>query len=214
MVDLDDKSLILFNYTMEDLTNPTIVKNAFSHQVTIKGTPNNNQLFGDIFRLDREVTYNGGFLGTDFNPSRKTPFVIYNELNEVLESGYCKLDSVTKTKGVVEYKVSLYGGLGSFIYSLAYDSEGNKRTLADLDYLGTGNTETELNFMQPMSKLHGMHLVMRAVSIASGKSSTSLQLTMAFRMVTSLQTRLSLFPPMWDCETQLTDILSRMVMPW
>ena len=29
-VDLDDQSFILFNYAMEDLSNPTIVKNSFS----------------------------------------------------------------------------------------------------------------------------------------------------------------------------------------
>ena len=146
LVDLDDQSLILFNYTMEDLLNPTIVKNSYSQQVTIKGTPNNNRLFGDIFRLDRVVSYNGGTLGTDFNPSQKTPFVIYNEMNEILESGYCKLDSVTRKKGEIEYQVSLFGGLGSFLYSLAYDAEGNKRSLASLDYLGTDNTDTELDF--------------------------------------------------------------------
>ena len=146
LVDLDDQSLILFNYTMEDLLNPTIVKNSYSHQITIKGTPNNNRLFGDIFRLDRVVTYNGRTLGTDFNPSQKTPFVIYNEMNEILESGYCKLDSVTRKKGEIEYQISLFGGLGSFLYSLAYDAEGNKRSLASLDYLGTDNTDTELDF--------------------------------------------------------------------
>ena len=146
LVDLDDQSLILFNYTMEDLLNPTIVKNSYSHQITIKGTPNNNRLFGDIFRLDRVVSYNGGTLGTDFNPSQKTPFAIYNEMNEILESGYCKLDSVTRKKGEMEYQVSLFGGLGSFLYSLAYDAEGNKRSLASLDYLGTDNTDTELDF--------------------------------------------------------------------
>lgn len=147
LVDLDEQSLILFNYTMEDLTNPTIVKNSYSHQVSIKGTPNNNRLFGDIFRLDRVVAYNGCTLGTDFNPSQKTPFAIYNEMNEILESGYCKLDSVTRKKDGIEYQVSLFGGLGSFLYSLAYDTEGNKRTLASLDYLGTSNTETELDFI-------------------------------------------------------------------
>ena len=146
LVDLDDQSLILFNYTMDDLLNPTIVKNSYSHQIAIKGTPNNNRLFGDIFRLDRVVSYNGGTLGTDFNPSQKTPFVIYNEMNEILESGYCKLDSVSRKKGEIEYQVSLFGGLGSFLYSLAYDAEGNKKSLASLDYLGTDNTDTELDF--------------------------------------------------------------------
>ena len=35
-VDLDNNSFILFNYTMEDLSNPTIVKNSFSKQITLK----------------------------------------------------------------------------------------------------------------------------------------------------------------------------------
>lgn len=145
-VDLDDQSLVLFNYTMEDMQNPTIVKNSYSHQVTIKGTPQNNKVFGDIFRPDRIVAYNGTSAGTDFNPSQRTPFTILNEMNEVLESGYCKLDSIDRKKGETEYHVTLFGGLGGFLYSLAYDADGNKRTLADLDYLGTDNTESELDF--------------------------------------------------------------------
>ena len=63
MVDLDDQSFILFNYTMEDLSNPTIVRNSFSQQVTLKGTPNNNRIFGDIFRLDRVTQYGDSFTG-------------------------------------------------------------------------------------------------------------------------------------------------------
>lgn len=38
LVDLDDQSLILFNYTMEDLLNPTIVKNSYSHQISSNRT--------------------------------------------------------------------------------------------------------------------------------------------------------------------------------
>lgn len=146
LVELDEDSLILYNYTMEDLMNPTIVKNSYSQQITIPGTKGNNTLFGSIFRLDRIVGRSGGNIGVDYNPANKTPFVIYDEMNQILESGYCKLDSFTKQGSNVEYKVSLFGGLGSFLYSLAYDGEGNKRTLADLDYLGTDNPETELDF--------------------------------------------------------------------
>lgn len=146
MVDLDDQSFILFNYQMDDLSNPTIVKNSFSQQITLKGTSQNNRVFGELFRTDRRVTYEGGDTGSDFDPSRKTPFTIYSEMNEILESGYVKLDSVTRNGADIQYKVTLYGGLGSFFYALSYDANGNKRTLADLDYLGTGNSTTELNF--------------------------------------------------------------------
>ena len=134
LVDLDDQSFILMNYTMEDLTNPTIVRNSFSQQITLKGTPNNNKIFGDYFRLDRVTMFGEGYTGAEFDATRKTPFTIYNELNEIIESGYLRLDEVTSSKGMVEYKVTLYGGLGSFFYSLMYNEDGSKRTLADLRY--------------------------------------------------------------------------------
>lgn len=146
LVDLDDQSFILFNYTMDDLSNPTIVKNSFSQQITINGTPANNRIFGDSFRLDRRIAGTGGQAGVDFNASQKTPFIIYNEMNEILESGYVKLDSVSRNGDDIKYKVTLYGGLGSFFYALSYDENGNKRTLASLDYLGTDNPDAELNF--------------------------------------------------------------------
>lgn len=145
LVDLDDQSFILFNYTMDDLSNPTIVKNSFTQQITLKGTPNNNRIFGDSFRVDRRIANQGGNSGIDYNASQKTPFAIYNEMGEILESGYVKLDSISRNKADVQYKVTLYGGLGSFLYSLSYDENGNKRTLADLDYMGNGDPG-ELDF--------------------------------------------------------------------
>ena len=147
LADLDDQSFILFNYQMDDLSNPTIVKNSYSQQITLKGTPANNRIFGDYFRTDRIVANTGGQAGVDFNASQKVPFTIYNEMSEILESGYVKLDSISRQREDIQYKVTLYGGLGSFIYALSYDENGNKRTLADLDYLGTDSPDTELNFI-------------------------------------------------------------------
>ena len=147
MADLDDQSFILFNYQMDDLSNPTIVKNSYSQQITLKGTPANNRIFGDYFRTDRMVANTGGQTGVDFNASQKVPFTIYNETSEILESGYVKLDSISRQRQDIQYKVTLYGGLGSFFYALSYDENGNKRTLADLDYLGTDSPDTELNFI-------------------------------------------------------------------
>ena len=133
-VDLDNNSFILFNYTMEDLSNPTIVKNSFSKQITLKGTPANNKIFGNLYRADRKTFFGEGYTGVQFDPLRKTPFTIYNAMNEIIESGYVKVDSVDKVSGGYEYKVTLYGGLGSFFYGLTYDSDGNKRTLDGLKW--------------------------------------------------------------------------------
>jgi hypothetical protein len=134
LVDLDDTSFILFNYMMEDLSNPTIVRNSFSQQITLKGTANNNRIFGDIFRLDRQTQYGDAYTGAFFDVTRKTPFAIYNEMGEIVESGYLKLDEVSRNDKMVEYKVTLFGGLGSFFYGLSYNEDGTPKTLADLRY--------------------------------------------------------------------------------
>lgn len=148
-VDLDDQSFILFNYAMEDLSNPTIVKNPFSQSITLKGTPNNNKIFGNIYRFDRETQYGDKSYGVHFDPKRKTPFVIYNELNEVLEDGYMKLNKVTR-KGVgYEYHVTLFGGLGSFFYGLMFNEDGTKRTLFGLTYLwGDGSYSADFDYQR------------------------------------------------------------------
>lgn len=147
-VDLDNNSFILFNYTMEDLSNPTIVKNSFSKQITLKGTPANNEVFGNLYRADRRTIFGDGYTGVAFDPLRKTPFTIYNEMNEIIESGYVKVDSVDKVSGGYEYKITLYGGLGSFFYGLTYDSDGNKRTLADLRYVHHDGTIKQIESKQ------------------------------------------------------------------
>lgn len=133
-VDLDEQSFILFNYTMEEMSNPTIVRNSFSQSITLKGTPNNNKVFGNIFKADRQTQYSEAYTGVYFDPARKTPFVVYNEMNEILEEGYIKLNKVSKKGAGIEYNITLYGGLGSFFYGLTYKEDGSKKTLADLDY--------------------------------------------------------------------------------
>lgn len=137
--DLADDALILSTYALTDLTNPTAVKNSYTQTITLPGTPNNNAIFTDAFRLDRRVA-------VGYNPLRKVDFTIYSDTGEILESGYVKLEGVTKNGSTVEYSVTLYGGLGSFLYGLSYDESGNKRTLADLDWLDNGNPLTEFDF--------------------------------------------------------------------
>ena len=143
--DLSEGDLILFNYTLEDLSNPTVVKNSYTQQVTLKGTPNNNDIFGHIWRLDRDQQF-GGSAGPEFDPSRKTGFQLFDGTGNLLESGYVKLDNILRHGADIQYAVTLYGGLGSFLYGLSFDGDGNQKTLASLDYLGTGDPDRELDF--------------------------------------------------------------------
>lgn len=143
--DLSTDSLVQMNYKADDLNNPAVVKNSYSQQVTLPSTRNNDAIFGMIFRADRRTTAGSGGTGPAFSPLVRTPFSIYSEAGELLESGYMKLDSVTDKNGRVSYGVTLYGGLGSFFYTLSYDDEGNELTLADLPLL-SDNPEDKIEF--------------------------------------------------------------------
>lgn len=143
--DLSTDSLVQMNYTAEDLSDPAIVKNSYSQHVTLPATRNNDAIFGGMFRADRRTVSGDGSTGASFSPLVRTPFTIYDEAGELLESGYMKLDSITAKDGSPAYVITLYGGLGSFFYTLSYDDEGNEMTLGDLPLLDGGNVGFTIN---------------------------------------------------------------------
>ena len=132
-IDLPEKFAVLFNYTLEDRTNPTAVKNSFSKTIELPGTDNNNKVFGTFFRNDRYQLYGSTDTGACFDPSKRVPFAIYQN-GDLVQDGYCKLDKVIRTDEKVLYYVSLYGGLGEFFYNLTYKSDGIEKQLSDLDF--------------------------------------------------------------------------------
>lgn len=137
--DLPDASPILFTWTREDLDNPTVVRNSYTQQLTLPGTPANDAIFGHFGRVERAYTpVVGQSTGIAFNPLKKASFALYADDATVLARGYAKLDGIQSRGGqAVSYTVSLYGGLGSLFYDLTYDDQGAERTLADLIYEGT-----------------------------------------------------------------------------
>lgn len=131
---------ILYTYQVDDLTNPTIVKNSFSKTVEIEGTPNNNKIFGQYWSVERLQGDGGDNAGISFNASKKAPFTLYVD-SEIYESGYVKLDEVNMVSNAITYSITLYGGLGDFFYNLKVDSNGDQRKLSDLDFLDGGTDE-------------------------------------------------------------------------
>ena len=141
LCDLDDNSLIVLNYTMEQLTNPTAVKNTYSHEVQLPCTERNNIVFSHFYRNDYLIG------PATFSPLRQLPFAIYNELGEIAERGYIKLSEVQLDKTTHTYKVTLYGGLGSFFYAMGYAESGEALKLSELQYFGedSGFSDSLLN---------------------------------------------------------------------
>lgn len=152
LVDFSDEISIPFTYQLEDTSSPAAVKNSFTKNITIPSTPNNNKIFGEIYNLDKNLLYDENYiLGAYFDPSKRTPFQLFNN-SELVETGYMQLNSISIKNKVINYEITLYGGLGDFFYNLAYDDDGNEKFLKDLTYGivdESGNTlpsESEMDF--------------------------------------------------------------------
>lgn len=126
-VNLTGSTDINFNYQQSDLTNPTIIKSSFSKTVTVPGNTHNSNIFNKIYDVQMVNNYATGY----FNPAKKADFKLFKD-GVLLESGYAKLDSVTKNNGLIFFNLTLYGGLGDFFYELSYNENGDKLTLADM----------------------------------------------------------------------------------
>ena len=90
------------------------------------------------------------FLSTNisFSPIKKVPFELYYN-GALIERGYVKLDKVKQANHNGTYSVTLYGGIGSFFYNLAYDEGAmgdSKKNMASLQYLTDYEDEPDLNF--------------------------------------------------------------------
>lgn len=136
---------ILFNYSETELTNPTIIKNAYSKTITIEGTKNNNNIFGHIYDMQRIQGFNGSVMGSAFNPLVKTDFTLFYN-GSIYESGYFKLDEVRRNDNNIEYDISLFGGLGDYFYNLSFREDGTPMELSDLKYEWEVNNDSELGF--------------------------------------------------------------------
>ena len=133
LIELDKEIDIKFNYSSVDAQQPTAIKNSFSKTVAIPGTPNNNDTFGNIWRLDNYITTLNPdlYTGIYYDPHKRTPFSI-TQNGALIETGYAVLDNISVVDGIKTYNVTLYGGIGEFFFNLMYDENGKEKNLADL----------------------------------------------------------------------------------
>lgn len=167
---------ILFTFQRIDYTNPTAIKNSFTKTITIDGTPENNMVFGEIYNLGR--TQNVAL----FNPSKRVPFELYSN-GDLIETGYAKLDKVNKSGHMVNYDITLYGGLGDFFYGLSYgfdyddydsdveQSKDEELKLKDLTYYSpSADDDTEFNFNITKDAVYDAWRVLGGYEDASGST--------------------------------------------
>ena len=134
LVDFSDELSLPFNYEFENLSNPTQIKNFFTKKITIVGTPNNNKIFGGIYKLDREQILDTNLLiNAYYNPSLRTPFILFRN-GDVIESGYMQLNNVILKSNTINYNITLYGNIGDFFQTLSYNADNEPLKLSNIDY--------------------------------------------------------------------------------
>lgn len=127
-VDIDSETSFNLTYRFSDLTNPSNITGDYSKTIRIKGTHTNNEIFGQIWNLDRKILFSDASNASiSFNPAKRTKATIFLN-NELFKSGYVKLNKVNIEKGVISYDITFYSDLCDVLKTL------NDMKLADLQY--------------------------------------------------------------------------------
>lgn len=150
--DIDKEVSISLVFNLEDLNNPTNITTGYSRTISLKGTKQNNLIFGDYWKLDKFIAQHSGnpSLGADYDPSKRVSSKIFQD-GDLIANGYIKLDSISRLRNEITYNITFYDEIANFFYNLKYKDDGSTRTLADLQYfIKLDNTvlpkETEFNF--------------------------------------------------------------------
>ena len=145
-VELDKSVQFAITKQFEDLSNPTTIINDWSKTVSIPFTQKNNNLFGHIYNADRlivtdETDKNTGIY---FNPTLKMDFRLQDGDN-VLMTGYAKMNEVKQKDGKGTYEITLFGELGRVLsemqkYNFNEDDTDYCIDTSDYNFVLTRNT--------------------------------------------------------------------------
>ena len=124
--DLSEDVEICLSYTAVDTEKPEATHGGYSKSVDLQGTETNNNIFGQLYNLDRSILEDTeGSIGAYFDPKKRTNYVLWYN-GDIVDRGYLKVDNVLKEDGNITYSLTLYSDLGDFFYNLMYDKETGK----------------------------------------------------------------------------------------
>jgi len=134
-VDLYDDIPFTLTYNIADIRNPDKRNGSFSKTVRLPGTDTNNALFGSIFEID---------IDGSFNPNIKA--LAYIEIDTIEQfRGVMQLLQINRTRDFIEYEVSVYGNAGSLFLGI-----GNK-FLNELDLSAYNHKRTSANIQNSLT---------------------------------------------------------------
>ena len=141
-IELDESVQFAITKQFEVLSNPTDIINDWSKTVSIPFTANNNEIFGHIYNPDRLIVVGTSdtLTGIYFDPSKKLDMRIQYGDN-VLMTGYAKMNEIKRSNGKGTYELTLFGQLGKVLQEMSkitFDTATN-----DTKYLIDGSKYLE-----------------------------------------------------------------------
>lgn len=118
-VELNEQVQFAITKQFEDLSKPTLIKNDWSKTVEIPFTLKNHYLFGHIYNPDRLTVVNTSntLTGIYFDPLKKLDMRLQWGDN-VLMTGYAKMNEIKQINGNGTYNITLFGQLGKIFQEL------------------------------------------------------------------------------------------------
>ena len=134
-LDLFDSVPIPIVKSINDIENIADRKSDYSKTITLPGTQNNNDIFSNIFNLNRSVvntqTYN---FAPDFNPSLKADAILYKN-GVVILQGYLQLVNINVVDDYeIEYEVIIIGRTANLFQDLG-DKKLNELDLSAYNHI-------------------------------------------------------------------------------
>ena len=141
-IELDESVQFAITKQFEDLSNPTNIINDWSKTVSIPFTATNNAIFGHIYNPDRLIVVGTSdtLTGIYFDPLKKLDMRLQDGDN-VLMTGYAKMNEIKQSKGKGTYEITLFGQLGKVLQEMSkitFDTATN-----DTKYLIDGSQYLE-----------------------------------------------------------------------
>lgn len=119
-IELDKSVQFAITKQFEDLSNPTNIINDWSKTVSIPFTANNNEIFGHIYNPDRLIVVGTSdtLTGIYFDPLKKLDMRLQDGDN-VLMTGYAKMNEIKQSNGKGTYEITLFGQLGKVLQEMS-----------------------------------------------------------------------------------------------
>ena len=125
-LDLDTNGYPLeFSYSINDIRNFGSINTAMSKTITLPGTNNNNEIFGNLFDINVE--------DFTFNLNARTDVIVYQN-DDIVFQGYLQLEKINKFFDNTNYSLSVNYEVKIYEITADFFNKIKASKLEDLDY--------------------------------------------------------------------------------